>query len=58
MRPHFHGTPIWGNAGDVLRVAVSGSGAFVSYVRPDQIERCFKYADMGKTWFNYIDVQF
>lgn len=45
MRPHFHGTPIWGNAGDVLRVAVSGAGAFVSYVRPDQIERCFKYAD-------------
>ena len=34
---HFHGTPVWGSAGDVHRIAVSGAGAFVSYVRPDQI---------------------
>lgn len=41
---HFHGTPVWGSAGDVHRIAVNGAGAFVSYVRPDQIAASIKYA--------------
>ncbi|WP_420841813.1 MULTISPECIES: hypothetical protein [Enterobacter cloacae complex] len=41
---HFHGTPVWGSAGDVHRIAVSGAGAFVSYVRPDQIAASLNYA--------------
>lgn len=42
---HYHGTPIWGNKGEVLSHAVSGAGAFVSYARPDQINLCLKKAD-------------
>lgn len=38
MIHHYHGSPIWGDAGSVCKIAVAGSGAFVSYVRPDQIE--------------------
>ncbi|MGU9889078.1 hypothetical protein [Serratia marcescens] len=41
---HYHGTPVWGGAGKVHRVAVAGAGAFVSYVRPDQIQASFLYA--------------
>ncbi|EPD5616121.1 hypothetical protein ACE3IH_03275 [Enterobacter hormaechei subsp. hoffmannii] len=41
---HFHGTPVWGSAGDVHRIAVSGAGAFVSYVRPDQIAASLNFA--------------
>lgn len=41
---HYHGTPIWGNKGEVCKVAVSGTGAFVSYARPDQIKLCLKHA--------------
>jgi transcriptional regulator with XRE-family HTH domain len=41
---HYHGTPIWGNCGDVHRIAVTGAGAFVSYARPDQIRQSFEYA--------------
>ena len=42
---HYHGTPVWGNKGEVLKVAVRGAGAFVSYARPDQINQCLKWAD-------------
>lgn len=42
---HYHGTPIWGNKGEVLSCAVSGAGAFVSYARPDQIKQCLKQAE-------------
>ncbi len=45
MTRHFHGTPVWGGAGNVLKVAVRDSGAFVSYARPDQIKQCFTYAN-------------
>lgn len=41
---HFHGTPIWGDSGAVHRIAVSGAGAFVSYVRPDQMAASIKHA--------------
>lgn len=41
---HFHGTPVWGSAGDVHRIAVSGAGAFVSYARPDQIAASLNFA--------------
>lgn len=41
---HYHGTPVWGDAGEVHRIAVSGAGAFVSYARPDQVEQSFRYA--------------
>ena len=41
---HYHGTPIWGNKGEVLKHAIKGSGAFVSYARPDQIKQCLKSA--------------
>lgn len=34
---HFHGTPIWGGKGDVHRIAVARGGAFVSFIRPDQM---------------------
>lgn len=45
---HFHGTPIWGNKGEVLNVCVRDGGAFVSFARPDQIERCLKVCkEMG-----------
>lgn len=44
MIHHYHGTPIWGAAGDVHRIAVSGAGAFVSYARPDQIKQSLEYA--------------
>ncbi|MGC6042331.1 hypothetical protein [Enterobacter kobei] len=43
---HFHGTPVWGSAGDVHRIAVSGAGAFVSYARPDQIDASIKFASL------------
>ncbi len=43
---HFHGTPVWGSAGDVHRIAVSGAGAFVSYVRPDQIAASIQHAQV------------
>lgn len=39
---HFHGTPIWGNKGEVLDAAVRGGAAFISYARPDQIKRCLE----------------
>lgn len=45
MTTHYHGTPIWGSGSDVLKVSVKGSGAFVSYARPDQIEKCLSFAD-------------
>lgn len=45
MTIHFHGTPIWGNKSEVLRVAVKNSGAFVSYARPDQIKQCLLFAE-------------
>ncbi|GEM_PF-5992566 len=41
---HYHGTPVWGGAGDVHRIAVSGAGAFVSYARPDQLAASFRHA--------------
>ncbi len=41
---HYHGTPIWGNAGAVHRLAVAGAGAFVSYARPDQLAASLRYA--------------
>ncbi|CAI2047519.1 hypothetical protein [Serratia marcescens] len=48
MTIHFHGTPIWGDSGSVHRIAVTGAGAFVSYVRPDQLVSSIKYAiDVG-----------
>ncbi|EEV8910619.1 hypothetical protein EHI82_002551, partial [Escherichia coli] len=39
-------TPVWGSAGDVHRIAVSGAGAFVSYVRPDQIAASIQHAQV------------
>lgn len=45
MINHYHGSPIWGNAGEVAKIAVTGAGSFISYARPDQIELSFKYAD-------------
>ncbi|MBL1887190.1 hypothetical protein ELE62_31435, partial [Klebsiella pneumoniae] len=41
---HYHGTPVWGDAGNVHRIAVTGAGAFVSYARPDQLVASIKYA--------------
>lgn len=41
---HYHGTPVWGDAGNVHRVAVDGAGAFVSFARPDQLAASIKYA--------------
>lgn len=41
---HYHGTPVWGDAGTVHRIAVDGAGAFVSYVRPDQLAASLDYA--------------
>ncbi|EBH9143039.1 hypothetical protein EJV33_23975, partial [Salmonella enterica subsp. enterica serovar Cerro] len=41
---HYHGTPVWGDAGNVHRIAVTGAGAFVSYARPDQLAASVKYA--------------
>nr|WP_229222882.1 hypothetical protein [Enterobacter hormaechei] len=43
---HYHGTPVWGNSGAVHRIAVNGAGAFVSFVRPDQLEASIKHAAM------------
>ncbi|CNK50112.1 Uncharacterised protein [Yersinia intermedia] len=45
MTIHFHGTPIWGDCGNVCRIALTGAGSFVSYVRPDQIRLAFQYSD-------------
>lgn len=42
---HYHGTPIWGSAGEVHRLAVSGAGAFVSFARMDQLNASFKHAE-------------
>ena len=44
MIRHYHGTPVWGNKGEVIKHAVKGAGAFVSYARPDQIKLCLQYA--------------
>lgn len=43
---HYHGTPIWGGAGAVHKVAVRNAGAFVSYVRRDQLKASIEHADM------------
>ncbi|EDW2791983.1 hypothetical protein H3N91_000238 [Salmonella enterica] len=43
---HFHGSPIWGMRGEVHRIAVTGSGAFVSFIRPDQMDASLKWADL------------
>lgn len=40
---HFHGTPVWGNKGEVLNVATKNGGAFVSFARPDQIDACLNH---------------
>lgn len=40
---HYHGTPVWGDAGNVHRIAVNGAGAFVSFARPDQLAASIKY---------------
>lgn len=45
MTHHYHGSPIWGGAGSVCKIAVEGSGSFVSFLRPDQIELSLNYAD-------------
>lgn len=42
---HYHGTPIWGCAGEIHQLAVSGAGAFVSFARMDQLKASFKHAD-------------
>lgn len=42
---HYHGTPIWGGAGAVHKIAVRNSGAFVSYIRRDQLDASLKYAE-------------
>lgn len=45
---HFHGTPVWGNKGEVLKAAVRNGGAFVSFARPDQIRQCLELCnEMG-----------
>ncbi|HHG9429833.1 hypothetical protein [Enterobacter hormaechei] len=41
---HYHGTPVWGDAGNVHRIAVNGAGAFISYARADQLAVSIKYA--------------
>lgn len=45
MTIHFHGSPIWGDKGRIARIAHRGSGAFVSFERPDQIKLAFDVAD-------------
>ena len=45
MTIHFHGSPIWGAKGKIARIAHTGSGAFVSFERPDQIRLAFDCAD-------------
>lgn len=42
---HYHGTPVWGDKGSIHRIAVTGAGAFVSYLRMDQLAASFKYAE-------------
>lgn len=42
---HYHGCPIWGNAGEVHKIAVRGAGAFVSYYRPEQMEISLRHAE-------------
>ena len=44
MPVHYHGTPIWGDKSEVLKIAVRDSGAFISYARPDQIKQCKEFA--------------
>lgn len=44
MIRHFHGTPVWGDAGSVHRIAVNGAGACVSHYRPDQLKASLEYA--------------
>ncbi|EEU1428109.1 hypothetical protein E5S13_002988 [Escherichia coli] len=43
MTIHYHGLPIWGDG--VAKIAVKGAGAFVSFIRPDQIRLALKHAD-------------
>ncbi len=45
MTIHYHGLPIWGGSGEVCKIAIGTAGAFVSYVRPDQIRLAFQHAD-------------
>lgn len=45
MTAHYHGSPIWGGAGSVCKIAVAGAGAFISYVRPDQIKLALDHAE-------------
>ncbi|WP_419057419.1 hypothetical protein [Kluyvera georgiana] len=45
MIHHYHGSPIWGGAGSVCKIAVEGAGSFVSFVRPDQLELSLSFAD-------------
>ena len=46
MTIHFHGSPITGGKGDLMaRTAYRGSGAFVSYAHPRQINLALEVAD-------------
>lgn len=45
MIRHYHGTPIWGDAGSVHKIAVRGAGACVSHYRPDQLRASLEYAE-------------
>lgn len=35
---HYHGGPIWGHKGEIAKSVWHNSGAFVSYIRPDQLK--------------------
>ncbi|ENU3061679.1 hypothetical protein MLT67_12250 [Escherichia coli] len=42
---HYHGSPIWGDCGEVCKIAVNSAGSFVSFARPDQLELSLRNAD-------------
>ncbi|ELP3920183.1 hypothetical protein QUQ16_001116 [Escherichia coli] len=45
MTIHYHGSPIWGDGGEVCKIAVRGAGSFISFVRPDQIKLSLETAE-------------
>lgn len=42
---HFHGSPIFGAGGEAATVAYRNGGAFISYLRTDNISKCFEICE-------------
>lgn len=45
MTIHYHGSPIWGNKGEIAKFVYRNGGAFISYLRRDQLKLALSVAN-------------